>query len=389
MSLLTALSLSLLTATATAATSAQDSFRPPAELREWQDWVLHDYPDANCPRLEEEIEATQCAWPGSLTIDINTDGASFEQTWQIYGDSWISLPGTQEYWPTEMTLNGETVTALERDGLPTLWLTPGNYRIKGQLYWQQRPQSLQLSAGAALVNVKLDGKAVAWPAIDDEYVLWLQRTDNASAKADKEDRVQATVFRRLSDGVPMTMDTELHLLVSGKPRELRLGRLLLADNIVTHFDSPLPARIETNGSLRIQVRAGDWRVRVASRLTRNKSELVMQKNTSGWPQQEVWSFKPAPSQRGMKITGVEALDPTQLDLPKAWRKLPTYLMEADSTFTLEEQYRGDAAPSANHLELERHVWLDFDGRGATISDSFEGELNQGHRLSVQPNMMLG
>lgn len=244
-------------------------------------------------------------------------------------------------------------------------------------------------AGKCLIKVSIDGKQLAWPNIDNNGRLWFKRLDANAGESEKGDSVKVEVFRRISDGVPITMETVLRIVVSGKPRELVMGQLLLDDSEATLFNSSLPARIEEDGSLRIQVRAGSWQVGLASRFTANVAALKMTQATSDWPDQEIWSFVSAPNARGVKITGVKALDPSQLDLPQDWYDLPTYLLEKDSTFTIEEQYRGDVAPSANQIKANRVVWLDFDGSGATVKDTLSGVINQGWRLSAQPDMQLG
>ena len=108
--------------------------------------------------------------------------------------------------------------------------------------------------------------------------------------------------------------------------------MLLAESEATRFHSDIPARIEQDGLLRIQVRSGTWIVKLSSRFTGNLSKLKMEHATEDWPHQEIWSFKSAPLTRGVKITGVAGVDPSQLNLPrgwpKNWKELPTYIIEA-------------------------------------------------------------
>ncbi len=362
---------------------------PPAELNKWKSWVLEKHPDIDCPRMDIQASNRRCAWPGALDIDVTASGVSFTQSWEVYGESWLSLPGNQQHWPDNVHVNNDPTAVLERNNLPVLRLPAGQHNITGNMQWQERPQFLQIPLESALINVSIDGEPLAWPNIDNKGRLWFKRSGSDEAEAKKGDSVKVEVFRRVNDGVPITMQTILRIVVSGKPRELLMGRLLLKDSEPTHFNSPLPARIEEDGSLRIQVRAGSWQVTLSSRFTANVAELNMKQATPDWPVQEIWSFTSTPNTRGVKITGVEALDPSQLDMPQNWQNLPTYLVEKDSTFTLEEQYRGDVAPSANQIKTNRVVWLDFDGSGATVKDNLSGIMNQGWRLSAQPDMQLG
>ena len=371
---------------------ANDSNAPP-QLAQWKDWILEKHPDIDCPRKGTDAKQRHCAWPGLLTIDINPKGARFSQTWEVYGNSWLALPGNQQHWPTDVAIEGNSAAVLERSNGPMLFAKPGNYSIRGQIRWNTRPQFLQIPSENGLIAVTIDGQPLVWPNIDANGRLWFKQSDDTDADLTKGESVTVEVFRRISDGVPITMDSELRLTVSGKPRELLMGRFLLTESIATWFHSDIPARIEEDGLLRIQVRSGTWIVKLSSRFSTNTSKLNMEKATNDWPDQEIWSFRSAPLTRGVKITGVAGVDPSQLNLPKEWPKswneLPTYIVEPKNTFTIEEQYRGDIAPTANQIKLNRAIWLDFDSKGATIKDTLTGVMSQDWRLSVQPDLRLG
>ena len=369
------------------ASSAQAA--PPQELNKWKGWVLEKHPDIDCPRLGAQANKRRCAWPGNLSIDVDASGARFSQSWEIYGESWVKLPGNQQHWPSGVKLNGANAAVLDQKNLPVLRLSSGKHTISGELEWAERPQYLQIPKDTALIQVSVNGEQQPWPNIDNKGRLWFKRQNTEVADTGKGDSVRVEVFRRINDGVPITMRSILRMVVSGKPREVVLGRLLLDGSEETHFDSPLPARIEEDGSLRIQVRAATWQVKMNSRFTSNVSALKMQANSEDWPAQEIWSFASDPNTRGVKINGVQALDPAQLDMPENWNNVPTYLVEKGSDFIIEEQYRGDINPSANQINANRMVWLDFDGSGATVKDTLSGTMNQGWRLSTQALLNLG
>lgn len=372
---------------------ADNSKAPPPQLLQWKDWILKKHPEIDCPRMGTDAKERRCAWPDFLTININPEGARFSQTWEVFGNSWLALPGNQRHWPTDVTIEGKSVTLLEKENRPMLLVKPGNYAIQGKISWNTRPQFLQIPSENGLIAVTIDGKPLLWPNIDANGRLWFKQPDETNADLTKGNSVTIEIFRRISDGVPITMDSELRLIVSGKPRELLMGRFLLAESEATRFHSDLPARIEQDGLLRIQVRSGTWIVKLSSRFNANVSKLSMEKSIDDWPDQEIWSFRSAPLTRGVKITGVAGVDPSQLNLPKewpkSWNKLPTFIVEPKDTFSIEEQYRGDIAPTANQINLNRAVWLDFDSKGATIKDTITGAMSQDWRLSVQSDLRLG
>src|SRR6185312_13059472 len=83
----------------------------PPELRHWQGWVLKGEEFRRCPflastRLEPgnpvDAAAFRCAWPERLGLNVDARGGSFTQRWQVYAESWVTLPGNLEHWPQDV-----------------------------------------------------------------------------------------------------------------------------------------------------------------------------------------------------------------------------------------------------------------------------------------------
>ena len=104
----------------------------PDELQGWQAWVLHDRDYRGCPFYFNASASAPgdfvCAWPGLLDIAIDAGGGRFSQQWTVYAeDAWLPLPGSGNYWPHEVTVDGEAVVVVEHDGLPAVRVTPGRH----------------------------------------------------------------------------------------------------------------------------------------------------------------------------------------------------------------------------------------------------------------------
>jgi hypothetical protein len=93
--------------------------------------------------------------------------------------------------------------------------------------------------------------------------------------------------------------------------------------------------------------------------------------------------------RRVKVSGASTIDPSQIDLPEGFANLPTYLLQENNELVLEQQDRGDARPAANELSLEKTMWLDFNGDGATVRDIIRGRMSQNWRLDAAPDLALG
>lgn len=367
--------------------AAQALELPPA-LSAWQGWVLDKHPDAKCTRVAADLAQRRCVWPGRLTLAVSEKGGSFSQSLTLEAAAWVYLPGDRDNWPQGMTLNGRTASALDKDEQPALYLDAGDYVLRGNFDWRAMPQSLAIPAAIALLDLNLNGKAVTNPNIDGSR-LWL-RAQNDGVDTGAHNSVKVEVFRKIEDELPRTVETVLRLSVSGKARELKLGRFLLKESEPLRFVSPLPARIEGDGSLRVQARAGEWEIRMKARLLGDTNQFAIERQSDDWPAQEVWSFAANQSLRRVKVDGAASVDPSQLDLPDDFANdLPTFLLDAQTTLALEQLYRGDATPAPNELSLQRTVWVDFDGNGATVKDHVTGTLTQDWRLDTQPAIHLG
>ena len=362
----------------------------PKPLQEWQQWVLHKHPQARCSFQWNNFDKKFCAWPSTLALRVEKDGMYFEQRWQVEADSWLTLPGNKKYWPTAVMLGDRPQPVVERGGRPAAYMPPGKHTLKGFIAWHQQPESVPLTPSAALVTLSVAGKAVAVPDIDAKGMLWLRSDVSTAANqstASAPTRVQ--VFRKLIDGVPLKLETELRLRISGAARELQLGRALPAGFELMAVSSALPARLEKDGRLRVQVRQGSWTIKLTARNTLPHNSFTVARMSELWPAQEIWVFQNQPSLRAVTVAGVNAIDPQQTGLPENWRSLPAYLLSPEEKLVLQETSRGDATPAPDRLSLQRDMWLDFDGGGATVKDQFSGELNQAQRLHTLPPFALG
>ena len=364
----------------------------PESLKAWIPWVLKNHTDHDCPHIAStprlKSDSKPCSWPGQLTVELSNKTARFNQSWQLFGNDWVVLPNAKGHWPTQVMVNNKPATVVEKNGQPALQLGQGNYQISGEFNWHKTPQYLSIAPETALVGLLRKGQAIP-TQLDEQGRLWL-RNQQASRKNNRgNDQLKVEVFRMLQDDIPMQLVTELRLAVAGKPREIVLGQLLPDGSEILQFSSSLPARIEEDGRLRIQARAGQWVIHLTSRYLAPTLQFKTKKVDALWPDQEIWSFRPNPGLRGVKVSGAPAIDPSQINIPAKFANLPTYLLSTEQTLTLTEQYRGDASPAANRLSLDRELWLDFDGQGATTKDLINGTFTHGWRLGSSPELQLG
>ena len=370
------------------AASAPAQDRIPAQLEGWRDWVLHGEAFRRCPFLGNSSGATAeeriCAWPGRLALTVGEEGARFSESWVSHTPGWIPLPGDDEHWPREVRLNGAPAAVVNRSGVPSVRVGDGTLALAGRFEWSRRPETLKVPDAIGLVSLTVNAHAVEL----------IERTDGAvwlgpQHSVDVAQHLTVQVYRRLSDGIPVTLQTRLELEVAGVVREETLPAVLPRGFVPMALDGPLPARLDPDGQLHVQVRAGTYTVTISARAesearpTAEAMTLTVPARPAPWPRQEIWSYAADPRLRVAALEGADPIDPTQANVPAEWREDPSYRVLAGEAVRLVERARGASALEANHLRLARTLYLDFSHAGFTVIDDIAGTMRTGWRLDMQ------
>ncbi|ALG68258.1 hypothetical protein [Beggiatoa leptomitoformis] len=351
----------------------------PKPLQSWVNWVLHDNPEKTCPYFYN-TEEKLCRWSTQLVISVEGQTARFKQSWQAFAAGDVALPGDATLWAQAVQLNGQPATVMDINGVPMIYLPAGESTITGMLQWQRMPESIPVPANTGLVSLFIEGKQVAIPELDGEGHLWLRQGTHTDEVVE-ENRLDIRVYRHIIDDIPLQMITQIEIDVAGQTREALLGNLLLAGQMPMSLTSPLPARLETDGRLRLQVRPGSYTVILQTRQMGDVKSLTLPV-IDGLPEEEIWVFEARNALRLVDITDVTAIDPQQTTLPSEWRQFPAYHVKAGDTLQLVEKRRGDPESAPAQLSLQRQFWLDFDGRGYSVQDHIGGTMTRGWRLEM-------
>ncbi|PPK68737.1 hypothetical protein B0F88_111145 [Methylobacter tundripaludum] len=370
----------------------------PEPLKPWIAWVLQDSPEPPCPFIYNSYEQKRCSWPTQTQLDLTTGKGVFSMIWTVYRDSWISLPGDKTHWPLNVTVNNKTALVMDKDGTPSIKLTAGlQHQIKGEFLWTGIPDNLKIPDDTGLIDLRINGATIPTPTIKDGQ-LWLKESEIGLKKPENlQNNLDIQVFRKITDDVPAEVLTRLVLEVSGEQREVKLPRPVPDGFIPLSLQSPLPARLEPDGQLLIQLRPGHWQIDI---LARNSQELnalplaLVPKPELGneqlqWPESEIWSFDARPQLRVVEIEQLSAIDPSMTNLPDEWKNLPAYKINQGQAMGFKTIRRGDPEPEPNQLNLSRKLWLDFDGEGYTVNDTITGNMTRGWRLNTLPQTQLG
>ena len=362
----------------------------PAALEDWRGWVLTGEEYRQCPSLAApgtipgNADAFRCAWPGRLALSVNGRGGDFRQMWQVESESWVALPGNLEQWPRDVTIDGRPGAIVAREGVPHARLNAGEHQIGGRFEWTARPESLAVPPDTGLLELTIDGARVDAPT----------RTGGALFLGARPDALQPASFdfevhRLLSEGLPALLVTRLAVRATGGSREVLLGPVLPAGFAPVALDSPLPARVDPDGRLRVQLRAGEFTIGLTARATADLAKVSRPQAGAPWPAEEIWSWQGEDRLRVAALEGGESIDPAQANVPAEWRQLPAVRVLGSTVLAVVERSRGMAGGEENRLSLQRALWLDFDHAGYTAVDQLSGSVRTGWRLDMAAPWTLG
>ena len=362
----------------------------PSALEDWRGWVLAGEEYRQCPWFATpgaapgNAGAYRCTWPGRLVLALDSKGGEFRQGWQVVAEGWVPLPGNAEQWPQDVMIDGRRGAIVAVGGVPHARLEAGEHQISGRFGWAARPESLAVPPDTGLIELTIDGRRVEAPPRTGGALFLGARTAGVQVAS-----FAIEVHRLLSDGIPATLVTRLTLRATGGSREVLLGPVLPAGFVPTALDSPLPARVDPDGRLRVQLRAGEFTLDLAARATTDLAKLSRPKAGSLWPAEEIWSWASDDRLRVAALEGGESIDPARANVPQEWRQYPAARVLAETALSVSERSRGMAAADENQLTLARTLWLDFDHAGYTAVDQVSGTMRTGWRLDMAAPWVLG
>ncbi len=368
---------------------AKEGVYVPELLAPWVDWVLHDKREqVECVPQYNNGDMVLCAWPSELNLVLNNQGGSFGQSWLVHSESWVALPGNSSQWPGKVQVDGTPWIVVQKNQRPGIELPAGNHRVTGSFTWVKLPENLQIPPESGLVSVRVNDQKIQFPNLDLSGRLWLKQVQ---AEEKIENRLKIESFRLIKDTIPCEVLLYFTLDVAGVAREITMGPLYPQESFTPlSLNSPLPARLEQDGRLRIQVRPGKFQIRLSLRHMGVLNTLSFQSSENGsWPGQEIWSFAAQPDLRLVEIHGVSPVDPLQTSMPKDWHQYPAYRLAPGESMVFQQIKRGDPRPAPDQLTLNRSLWLRFDGSGYTIQDVIKGQKNTNWRLEIDPGITLG
>lgn len=358
----------------------------PEVLQPWQGWVLWDQQDTDSPRPFNAYKQPIRVWPSRLRLTAEKEGGVWQIDVQVFEAAWVALPGDAKSWPQNVRVGDNLVPVVERNGFPAARLAAGSHQLSGEFHWNVMPQRIAVPKAIGLLTLKVNDEDVAIPNWDVSGRVWLKR---ASVEAAQKNLLSAQVYRVIEDGIPLWLQTEIELTVSGKSREEEMGNILPAGWQLSYVESPIPVAIDNQGRMKTQVRAGKWRIKVQAFRNTPIDTFRFSPESQPVTKSELVGFRDKPDFRIAELEGAQQVDVSQTTFPNQWRSLPVYQWTTDSELKLVEKQRGMGDQGLTGLEIRRQLWLDEDGQGFTYRDTITGQMQQLWRLDATKGQELG
>ena len=359
----------------------------PDALKPWEEWATWNDKHRWCPTPYSNAKKHLCFWPSRMGLQAAKSGGNFDLVVNVFGETWVPLPGSAEVWPQEVKANGAPIVVVEHDGAPAVKLHGGTVRLEGAYRWSEVPQRIKIPGEIGILALVLDGKPVDAPVWDAQGFLWLKR-DGSTEEADKN-FLAVKLYAALEDGIPLWLRTEIELTVSGKSREEDLGTILPEGWKLASVESAIPIAVDDAGRAKAQVRAGKWTLHADAFRFDNPKEFRYAAGAKPSVGEQLVAFRARPDFRIVEIVGAPSIDVSQTTFPEKWRELPVYRWDTATPFRIEERLRGMGEQKPAGLTIARELWLDEDGRGLTFRDHLSGAQQQTWRLDAAAGQDLG
>lgn len=360
----------------------------PSNLDPWKDWVRNRHPEWNCAVVDGVRE---CSWPGSCKLNLSEKAGKFSVEGELLSKGFLPLPGSSEFPPAKIVVSSLTTNSVVVphsieivDGKYFVKLPAGSYKIEGELSWSAIPPEIPIPDEIGSVRLETDSDQ---NINRGNNIIWFEKVDENKDL----DRVSVVVSRNIRDDSPLYIETLITLGISGNARSINLGQVIPAHSILIGITSALPHQITKEGVLTIQGLSGSHQIKVYSIIPQPVSEVTLTSlSQTYWPAEETWVWSPNNNLRTVEIDGGLSLSADSDLIPQEWKgQGAPYQIDITKGISIKQMTRGDTQVKTNNVQLARELWLDLDGEGYTIKDTFTGELKNGVRLNAKPELKLG
>ena len=350
----------------------------PAEVAEWGDWVRQHHPEGACV----DQKASNCLWLGNLRLFLQDDEGRFILQGSLDAPGWIPLPGSTEFWPVNVRLQGRHIPVLERDGKPHIYASTGNFDIEGTIVWNTLPNELPIPSSTGVVQAQVDNVPMV-VQLDEKGQLLLEQEDPSDINPPI-----LTVSRLWSDGPTPTLTTHFSVQNASQAQVVDLGSASIDQGTLIEAGGGISHWMDDQNHIFVYAPAGVHEFQYVHALEPQILNIPIPEPPLNWPSMEHWAIESHIAQRQINVTGLRPIATTQSLTPPSWHNHPTYTKEPSAVVEFDVLLRGNPSPPPNDLTQYRQIWPKLNGMGFWIQDEITGTMTQGWTLTPPPELTI-
>lgn len=370
----------------------------PEDLRPWAQWVNHDKQFLNCyvKHTEKGIneKERQCWWPSTISIELGNLESTFFATWVLDKEGFVPLVGNEEYWPSQVLVNGEPAAVIgsrvNRHEVPGVWLSKGRYDISGVIPHEQVLSKLPLNTGFAQINIFQNGKSVPFN-VDSKNVIELR----SSAQTEGKVRVATLVERELSQDIHWSLNTVIEVIVADSTGEVVIGPVIpLGFSVVelsfTDKETESEQRFVLDKDLMVRATLVPGSYWMEIKAVANRKLMKFERanlRSSEMPQTELWAVKRNDLFGEIKFRSGERVDKDVSELLENTDNHTFFRVDVNNPVSIQS-VESKHIKTSPHVSLDRKMWFGFDGKNITFEDRLIGSRFADYRLETSPTVDL-
>ncbi|MDR2337692.1 MAG: TMEM181/wntless family protein [Deltaproteobacteria bacterium] len=350
----------------------------PQIIQDWGKWSVDGKtPNSNCDFAYDDFERKYCYYIARLEVEVNKTTVHFSQKVKTLTKGYISVPGSAEFFPKQILINGKETNIISRSGNPYVYLESGTWTLEGIISSKQDIRYLVIPTGAAVLQVVKSGVVLPNPTIENGILRFeTQAIDETNAA----DSLSVFVYRKLTDDIPLLMTVRLNLNVTGKGRVENLGKIIPENFSLSAIDSPISVYLQKDGALIAEVKAGYFQIDLSLRQNTESLDFVLDNSPV---EQEIWVLENDKSRRVIQAPQTLTSVQTQnIPMPENWKKLPAYEVRQGDRLTLKAINYNNK--NQDVLTLVRNIKQMFDGSFYSIEDKINAKFKEDGRLLLTP-----
>ena len=375
--------------------ASSDSWKEniPDELRPWINWVSKDLVKNPCPSTHNDFSNKLCDFMTHLRINVENNKIFFTEKLYIYEDTFVKLLGGKNLFPYDVKDDDKNIQVIYKNNAPYVFLKKGSHEISGTIRIENGEDEILLPENVATLKfLKNDKEEKNVSIIKNKLQLGLAKNivkeNKEQIKNITDDNIDIQVRRILNDDLPFTVTTLLKLNISGKEREINLGKVVFPDTRVININSSLQVKLDDSKNFIFKASSGTYEVQIESIYDAIPDKIPFFKSTNDFPDEEIWGYILNDTLRTTQINGAVNISPINFGYPIKNSSMRVYEIKNNQNFEIVEKERAPIIDATNSLTLQRTLWLNFKGDGYFALDNLNGQIKKNDIMEISDDFNL-